>query len=97
MAQTQRVQGRATSVFTDEHGALCCVYHSTIVARKLADGRVELNTGGWKSVTTKTRMNQFANQFCSGSFAVFQKGFSWYVSGKGRDAVFAGDKFTVSA
>jgi hypothetical protein len=100
MSQQQRVQGRNTSVFTDDSGALCCVYHSTIVARKAADGRtVELNTGGWKSATTKTRMNQFANQHCGGKFSVYQKNGNWYVDVDGgalqSHLHFTSDKLTV--
>ena len=89
MAQTGKVTGRATSVFTDDTGALCCVYHQTVVARKLANGKqVELNTGGWRTVTTKLRMNQFANQHCGGAFSVYQDDGLWFVRSGGKDRPF---------
>lgn len=64
MAQLSRVGKTATSVFTDEYGALCCIYHATCVAKRQPDGSIELDSGGWRTVTTKTRMNQFAHQYC---------------------------------
>ena len=96
MSQTRKVQGRSTTVFTDETGALCCAYHATIVARKLPAHRfegsdvgvdtrpravcqVQLNSGGWRTVTTKTRMNQFANQHCGRQFVVYQENGAWRV------------------
>jgi len=78
MAQTSRVQGRATSVFTDE-GALCVRYHSTVVAKRNADGTTTLDSGGWHTNTTKIRINQFANQHCGGAFQVAQRDFAWFV------------------
>lgn len=42
-------------------------------------GLVTLNTGGWKTATTKMRMNQFANEFCYGHFKVIAKGDEWSV------------------
>lgn len=44
---------------------------------------VKLYDGGWKTVTTKARLNQF------GMWAVYQKDFDWYVivDGKHEDFV----------
>ncbi len=78
MAQTQRIQGRSTTVFTDNNGMTKVVYHRTPVVSFNAD-KIILNTGGWRSVTTKLRMNQAANQFRLG-YQVYQKDFDWFVS-----------------
>lgn len=75
MAQTQRVGGRSTSVFTDDDGILNVVYHATHVVRSFP--------GGWRSLTTKLRMNQAANQFKLG-YSVFQKDFEWFVHWGGK-------------
>jgi hypothetical protein len=56
-----------------------CEYHSTVVAELLRNGRVRLRTGGWHTVTTKRRMNQFA-EFIDAGFVVYQKDFAWFVS-----------------
>jgi hypothetical protein len=42
---------------------------------------VTLATGGWSTATTKTRMNQAANQFDLG-YRVFQRHWNWYVETK---------------
>jgi hypothetical protein len=58
-------------------------YHNTKVV-KWNDKKIILNSDGWKTATTKTRMNQTANQFGLG-FSVRQKDYSWYVDFKGKE------------
>lgn len=83
MSQQHRVGKTATSVFTDKSGALCCVYHQTCVAKKHKNGVIELNSNGWRTATTKTRMNQFSNQHGLG-YTVSQKDGLWSVSVGGK-------------
>ena len=40
---------------------------------------IKLNTGGWQSVTTKSRLNAILSELKCG-FRVFQKDFDWYLS-----------------
>lgn len=77
MAQTQRIGKTATSVSTDDDGYTRVIYHSTVVV-KFNDKRIILNTGGWKTATTKLRMNQTANQFQLG-YTVVQRDDEWSV------------------
>ncbi len=53
-------------------------YHKTPVVT-VTDKTIVLNTGGWRTVTTKRRMNQAANQFGLG-FSVHQADFAWTIS-----------------
>ena len=39
---------------------------------------LKLNTGGWQSVTTKSRLNAILSELIAGA-RVFQKNFNWYV------------------
>lgn len=78
MSKTNEIGSHKTSVFTLDDGALCVVYHNTSVVKKKPDGSIELNTGGWRTATTKLRMNQASNQFGLG-YCVYQKDFDWYV------------------
>lgn len=78
MGQTQRVRGRATTV-TDRDGVKTVIYHNTdVVIWDQNTGEVTLNSGGWMTNTTKTRMNQAANEYGLG-FGVYQQKFDWYV------------------
>lgn len=72
MAQTQKLGKTATSIFSED-GWTKVIYHSTIVV-KWDDDQIILNTGGYHTVTTKTRMNQASNQFNLG-YIVFQSKF----------------------
>lgn len=76
MTQTSVVRGVHTCVSV-EGDETRVIYRGTTVVRWSHD-TIVLDTGGWKSVTTKTRMNQAANQFGLG-FGVFQRDFEWFV------------------
>jgi len=79
MSQTQVFKGVETTTYCDQDGALNGVYRGTTVAKKL-NRMITLNTGGWKSRTTKVRMNQFSNTYCNSSFSVLQRNNSWFVT-----------------
>jgi hypothetical protein len=53
-------------------------YHSTVVCESLPDGRTRLNSGCWRTVTTKRRMNQYA-EMLGHSWRVCQRDFDWFV------------------
>lgn len=92
MAQQYKVSGRATSVY--KKGAFFCVrYHNTEVV-KFTPKTIILNTGGFKTNTTKTRMNQASNQFKLG-YNVFQKNYKWYVQFKRKVYPFKGRTITL--
>ena len=46
--------------------------------------RIILDNGGWKTVTTRRRMNQASREFNLG-FDVYQKDHNWIVSYKGKE------------
>lgn len=95
MAQTSTVRGVATSIRTTEDGWTHIRYHNTDVV-SFNEHRIILRTGGWKTVTTKLRMNQAARQFKLG-YGVSQKNHQWYFAkyyGEGNwgpDQAFEGD------
>jgi hypothetical protein len=99
MSQTQEVRGRATNVKRDKDGTLTVRYHWTDVVTVQPDGTIVLDTNGYKTVTTKTRMNQASNQYALG-FSVWQKDYQWHVTvdrkGEERfDVIFADDRLTI--
>lgn len=88
MSQTSRVGKTATKIFKtvewNGNGAFSVTivqYHDTAVVT-FCDEWIKLNSGGWRTKTTKLRMNQTANQFDL-NFDVFQKDYQWFV----RDVV----------
>ena len=76
MGQQQTIGKVATTVFT-ENGFIKVKYHSTTVIEFNYE-KIILNSGGWRTATTKTRMNQACNQFNLGIW-VYQKDFTWFV------------------
>jgi hypothetical protein len=76
MARTRQLGKTATSVRT-ENGVTSVRYRNTDVV-KFDSKTITLNSGRWLTATTKTRMNQAANQFDLG-FQVSQKDFLWTV------------------
>lgn len=77
MSQQQTVGKTSTTVVQDEAGTLRVTYHSTVVV-KATKNEIVLDTGGWKTATTKTRMNQASNQYGLG-FRVRQVDGEWLV------------------
>jgi hypothetical protein len=72
-----KLSAYATTVSSDSSYTRV-TYHSTDIVRWNQD-RIILNSGGWRTVTTKHKMNQAANQFNLG-YQVFQDDFTWYVT-----------------
>jgi hypothetical protein len=48
--------------------------HDTIVLHFAPSGVVTVRTGGWRSVTTKSRINEYL----PGGFRIIQKDYSWF-------------------
>jgi len=88
MARQDTVGSHKPKVSTKE-GKTVVTYHATDVVG--FDGNtVVLNTGGWKTPTTKTRMNQAANQYDLG-YSVYQRKGQWFVDTDGKTIPFEGD------
>lgn len=49
--------------------------HNTYIVTWYTDGRIELNTGGWFTVTTKARINEFI-----GAYGISQERGIWYLT-----------------
>lgn len=77
------------------NGRISVIYVATEVVTVTPDGTITLRTGGYRSVTTKRKMNQASNQFGLG-YGVTQRKGDWLVTFRdGRaDMAFAGDEIT---
>ena len=89
MAQTSICRGIATSVVCTT-GRITVVYHNTRVV-DVTPEHITLDTGGWKTVTTKLRMNQASVQFNLG-YTVYQQKGQWFVSYRGATRPFDQDE-----
>ena len=80
MSQTRTVGITATKIYSDnEH--TCIKYHHTNVV-KFNEREIILNSNGYRTLTTKTRMNQASNQYNLG-YNVYQQDFEWFISYRG--------------
>ena len=79
MTQTQRLSKNNTQVWSDDDpdGWMGVRLHNTNVVRWNGIDIV-LSSGGWRTPTTKTRMNQASNEYGLG-YQVYQKDFVWRV------------------
>lgn len=85
MGTMQRV-GKCATKITQLSDFIKVRYHNTDVVTVTAS-EIILNTGGYRSYTTKSRMNQTSNQFGLG-FQVWQKKGDWFVTFQGKDYEF---------
>lgn len=88
MRRHNQVGKHKTSVMVT-NGMGTVVYHRTPVVHWDAQ-KIVLDTGGWFTNTTKSRMNQASNQFGLG-YTVWQKDRAWYVRYKDMVHSFSGD------
>jgi len=82
MAQTSRISRNNTEIKSVEGGRVVTLHYTDIV-KVNDDGTVVLNSGGWKTSTTKTRINQVATEWDLG-FSVYQQNYVWYVDIGGK-------------
>lgn len=76
MAQTQIVRGVHTRIFAEDGFTVVRLYNTDVV--RFNEHVIVLNSDGYRTVTTKLRMNQASNQFNLG-YCVFQKQHEWFV------------------
>ena len=77
MSQTQKVSKNNTKISIENGFTIIRLYNTDIV--KFNDKQIILNSGGYETVTTKTRMTQASNQYNLG-YNVYQEKGKWYVS-----------------
>ena len=73
----QIINGYKTRVLTDKDNITRVFFHDTPVVA-FDDKSITLNTGGWRTRSTKVRMNQASQEFRL-DFRVFQKQQEWFV------------------
>ncbi len=71
------LEGRATRLQRREGDRFAVKYQSTDVVIYHPDGSIELNSGGWQTLTTKARITEYA------PIALWSDRGIWYVSEKG--------------
>ena len=81
-----KVGKHATTIAYDyETDKQVLTFHSTQIV-KWDSGEILLNSGGWETATTKTRMNQCSYQYGLG-YRVYQKDWIWYVDYGDNEAI----------
>ncbi len=68
---------RSTRVERITESAIALIYHGTRVVTYLNNGTFVLQSGGWHTNTTKTRINDYSPA------RVYQRNFNWYIMTKG--------------
>jgi len=80
--QKRKKYANNTWIEKKEDDSIGVILHETEVITFYPDGRVKLDSGGWKTPTTKNRLNYIESHF------IFQDKSTWYVSqlgGKGYE------------
>ena len=93
MPQQFKISGNNTTIRGNADQTLIITLHHTDIVT-ITPKQIILNTGGWFTNTTKTRMQQVSHQFNLG-YNVFQKKGSWFVDFKGIEKPFNTDKITL--
>ena len=75
-----------TKVWYSPSRNVSCVYlHNNLIATISRD-EVEIYDGGWRTNTTKSRLNAIINGLCHGpTQGVYQRDFAWYIHDEHKD------------
>jgi hypothetical protein len=80
--RTSRKIGNNTRGHIEYDGSVSIELHSTKVVVLYPNGLVKLQTGGWQTVTTKDRINQYS------PVRVYQRNYEWFVKLNGKEYPF---------
>lgn len=78
----RRKVGNNTYAEIFQDGTVGIMLHSTYVVKIHPDNTYTLNSGGWQTLTTKDRINQYSPK------RVYQRDYQWYVSLNGKEYPF---------
>ena len=67
-----------TTVTVDSEGNTEVRFHNNLIATIFNNGDLKLSSCGWKTTTTKSRLNAILDCFFH-NLGVFQKDFVWYI------------------
>lgn len=94
MSQLHRISKYKTKIIREGLETRVRLYSTDVVT--FCPDRIILNTGGWETVTTKSRMNQASNQFQLGYYVFSKKGQMYCRMKDGTNAVpFSGNKLEI--
>lgn len=74
--RTSRTLAHNTTVEADPDGSVGVRFHSTRIITFHPEGTFTVNTGGWRSVTTKQRLNALL----PAGFRIYSKAYAWRIT-----------------
>ena len=74
--QSSRKINNNTFSYNDGSSQKVIRLHNTDIMHFQDNGSIMLDSGGWRTVTTKARMNEYLPSY----YQVYQKNYTWYVS-----------------
>ena len=69
----ERKIGNNTYAYIEYDGSVSIALHGTVVVRLFENGLVQLNSGGWRTSTTKNRINKYS------PVSIYQKNYEWFL------------------
>ena len=87
--------GKVATTVQNDDSKLVVTYHNTdVVTFHKETNTLVLDTGGWFTATTKTRMNQTANEY-NLNYYVYQDKGQWYVNADDHIYKFDGNSVVI--
>lgn len=76
---------RITITDEDEQACSAVMFHRTVIVESLGNGIYRLNSGGYRTSTTKQRLNALLYGF---GVSIYQRNFEWFVSTPNGELLF---------
>jgi len=84
-----------TTIFKDKERNMTGVKLYNSIVLRFDDDVIELNTEGFFTLLTRTRMNQASNQFKLGYWIEEDENGEWFARYKGKKVLFDGESLTL--
>lgn len=92
----ERLSSKAM-LLEEQIGRISIQYVDTIVFEWQEDSHIFLNTGGWRTQTTKRWIQYGLNKVEPGRFHLYQKDFAWYIEDRqGETIEFSKNTLTIN-
>ena len=68
-----------TVIFKEENKRKVVFHETVVVSHDLQNGEIKINSGGWRTSTTKSRINAYFKEYVKGFIRLYQSKWEWFI------------------
>ena len=79
MREKEKMKSYKTVIFKEDNKRKVVFHETVVVSHDLQNGQIKINSGGWKTSTTKDRINAYFKEYVQGFIRLYQSKWEWFV------------------